>query len=39
MQKIAELMKRIVVDNEQAHLVKREVVKLANEFQEIKFTF
>jgi len=39
MQKIADLMKRIVVDNEQAHLVKKEVVKFASEFQEIKFTF
>ena len=39
MQKIADLVKRIVVDNEQAHLVKKEVVKFATEFQEIKFTF
>jgi len=39
MQKIADLIKRIVVDNEQMHLVKKEVVKFASEFQEIKFTF
>jgi glycine hydroxymethyltransferase len=39
MQKIAGLVKRIVVDKEQAHLVKKEVVKFATEFQEIKFTF
>jgi glycine hydroxymethyltransferase len=39
MQKIADLMKRVVIDSEQAHLAKKEVIKLANEFQEIKFTF
>lgn len=39
MQKIADLMKRIVVDNEQAHVVKKEVIKLAGEFQEVKFAF
>jgi glycine hydroxymethyltransferase len=39
MQKIADLVKRIVVDKEQAHLVKKEVVKFANEFLGIKFTF
>jgi len=39
MQKIAGLIKRIVVDNEQAPLVKKEVIRFASEFQEIKFTF
>jgi glycine hydroxymethyltransferase len=39
MQKIAGLVKRIVVDNERAHLVTKEVVNFASEFQEIKFTF
>jgi glycine hydroxymethyltransferase len=39
MQKTADLVKRIVVDDEQAHLVKKEVVKFTSEFQEIKFTF
>jgi len=37
MQKIADLMKRVAIDNEPPHLVKKEVIKLANEFQEIKF--
>jgi glycine hydroxymethyltransferase len=39
MQKIADLVKKIVVDKEQPYLVKKEVVKLASEFQKVKFTF
>jgi glycine hydroxymethyltransferase len=39
MHRIADLVRKIVVDNEQPYLVKKEVVKLVNEFQEIKFTF
>jgi len=39
MQKIAELVKRVIVDKESANLVKKDAVKLAKEFQEIKFTF
>ena len=39
MQKIADLAKRIVVDNEQTYQVKKDVIKLVSGSQEIKFTF
>jgi glycine hydroxymethyltransferase len=39
MQKIAELMKRVVIDSEDPLLVKRDVIRLVKEFQEIKFCF
>jgi glycine hydroxymethyltransferase len=39
MQRIADLIKRVIVDKERATLVKKEVAKFASEFQEIKFTF
>lgn len=39
MQKIADLIKRVILDNEQTHLVKKDVVKFTSEFQEIKFAF
>jgi len=39
MQKIAELMKRVVIDNEEPLLVKRDAIELVKEFQEIKFCF
>jgi len=39
MQKIAELMKRVVINGEDPLLVKRDVIRLAKEFQEIKFCF
>lgn len=39
MQKIAELMKRVVIDDEEPLLVKRDVIRLMKEFQEVKFCF
>jgi len=39
MQKIAELMKRVIIDEEEPSLVKRDVVRLMKEFQEVKFCF
>jgi len=39
MQRIADLIKRVIVDKEQVNMVKREAIKFANEFQEIEFTF
>jgi len=39
MQKIAELMKRVVIDDEEPRLIKIDVVRLVEEFQEIKFCF
>ena len=39
MQKIAELMKRVVIDNEEPLLVKRDAIRFVEEFQEIKFCF
>jgi len=39
MLKIGELMKRVVLDDEKPLLVKRDVIKLVKEFEEIKFCF
>jgi len=39
MQRIADLIKRVIMDKEQVNTVKREVSKLASEFQETEFTF
>lgn len=36
---IAELIKRVILDNEKVEKVKRDVVKLASEFQKVKFCF
>lgn len=39
MQEIAYLMKRIIEDKEKVSTIKKEVAKIAGEFQEIKYTF
>lgn len=39
MQKIAELMKRVVIDKEEPLLVKRDAIRFVKDFQEIRFCF
>jgi len=39
MQKIAEMIKRVVIEDEKPLVVKRDVVKLVKEFQKIQFCF
>jgi len=39
MQKIAELIKRVIKDREQSSRIKAEVAKLIGEFQEVKYCF
>jgi len=39
MQEIAELIKRVVVDDEEPSVVKRDVIKLIKEFRGVEFCF
>jgi glycine hydroxymethyltransferase len=39
MEKIAEFIRRVIVDKEDPSQVKEDVKKLAGEFQEIKYCF
>ena len=39
MLKIAEMMKRIIVDEEETKGIKKEVIRLCGEFQELKYCF